>query len=229
MLPPINTIRADVDVPPVASMDEFLRRAPLVLIASGKPFQYPQTDWGDAVQMIGPCVLDPVPDTAPDWLGSIERPIVLVTTSSEKAGRREPCPNRVSCVGRRAGARRRHFARRATRRNDDAAQRDGVPVRPPRRGAGSCSLRGDARRYGRDAEGTRPWHTGMRRAIRTRSIRGRPTRRGSPVRHPTTGQEAVTGATAYEGARSDDNDRRCEKGGGGFRGHRRRGPRRRPL
>jgi MGT family glycosyltransferase len=84
MLPPINTIRAKVNVGPVASMDEFLRRSPLLLVASGKPFQYPQTDWGDAVQMIGPCVLDPGPNTDPDWLASVDRPIVLVTTSSEK-------------------------------------------------------------------------------------------------------------------------------------------------
>jgi UDP:flavonoid glycosyltransferase YjiC (YdhE family) len=34
--------------------------------------------------MIGPCVLDPPPETIPDWLASIDRPIVLVTTSSEK-------------------------------------------------------------------------------------------------------------------------------------------------
>ena len=84
MLPQINTIRAKVNVGPVASMDEFLRRSPLLLVASGKPFQYPQTDWGDAVQMIGPCVLDPGPYTDPDWLASVDRPIVLVTTSSEK-------------------------------------------------------------------------------------------------------------------------------------------------
>lgn len=84
MLPPINTIRAKVNVGPVASMDEFLRRSPLLLVASGKPFQYPQTDWGDAVQMIGPCVLDPSPNTDTDWLASVDRPIVLVTTSSEK-------------------------------------------------------------------------------------------------------------------------------------------------
>ena len=68
----------------VGSMDEFLRRPPLTLVASGKPFQYPQTDWGPAVQMIGPCVLDPVSESAPDWLAAIDRPIVLVTTSSEK-------------------------------------------------------------------------------------------------------------------------------------------------
>jgi UDP:flavonoid glycosyltransferase YjiC (YdhE family) len=84
MLPPINAIRADVGGAPVSSMGEFLRRAPLILFASAKPFQYPNTDWGDAVQMIGPCVLDPGPDAVPDWLTAIELPIVLVTTSSEK-------------------------------------------------------------------------------------------------------------------------------------------------
>jgi MGT family glycosyltransferase len=65
-------------------MDEFWRRAPLMLVASGKPFEYQQADYGDAVQMIGPCPLDPGCGTAPDWLASIDRPIVLVTTSSEK-------------------------------------------------------------------------------------------------------------------------------------------------
>ncbi|OBG28920.1 glycosyltransferase [Mycobacterium sp. E3198] len=84
MLPPINRIRANLDLRPVTSMDEFLRRAPLVLVASGKPFQYPRTDWGDAVQLIGPCAVDPGPHTVPDWLASIDRPVVLVTTSSEK-------------------------------------------------------------------------------------------------------------------------------------------------
>ncbi|MFZ1178209.1 MAG: nucleotide disphospho-sugar-binding domain-containing protein [Mycobacterium sp.] len=84
MLPRINMIRADLDMRPVASSDEFLRRAPLMLVASGKPFQYAQTDWGDAVQMIGPCVVDPGPHTVPAWLVSIDQPIVLVTTSSEK-------------------------------------------------------------------------------------------------------------------------------------------------
>ena len=84
MLPPLNKIRADIGAPPVASADEFARRAPLMLVASGKPFEYPQTDWGDAVQMIGPCVLDDEPQTVPDWLAAIDRPIVLVTTSSER-------------------------------------------------------------------------------------------------------------------------------------------------
>jgi MGT family glycosyltransferase len=85
-LPPINEIREELHLRRVGSMDEFWRRALLMLVASGKPFEYPHTDWGDAVQMIGPCPLDPRPDTVPDWLASIDRPIVLVTTSSEKQG-----------------------------------------------------------------------------------------------------------------------------------------------
>ncbi|MFN6544912.1 glycosyltransferase [Mycolicibacterium nivoides] len=84
MLPPINRVRAKVAVSQVDSMDEFLRRASLILLASGKPFQYPATEWGDAVQMIGPCVLDRAGEVVPDWLGAIDRPIILVTTSSEK-------------------------------------------------------------------------------------------------------------------------------------------------
>lgn len=83
MLPPINLVRTDVGLPPVATVDEYLRRAPLLLVATGKPFQYEQTDWGDAIEMIGPCALDPFGDSSADWLAEIDRPIVLVTTSSE--------------------------------------------------------------------------------------------------------------------------------------------------
>lgn len=83
---PLNAVRARVGLAPIDSIDEFLRCAPLMLVASGKPFQYPQTDWGDAVHMIGPCAVDPGADLVPEWLSEIERPIVLVTTSSEKQG-----------------------------------------------------------------------------------------------------------------------------------------------
>jgi UDP:flavonoid glycosyltransferase YjiC (YdhE family) len=85
-LPPINSVRAELDLRPVGSMDNFWRRAPLMLVASGKPFEYLRADWGDSVQMIGPCPLDAGSDVAPEWLASIDGPIVLVTTSSEKQG-----------------------------------------------------------------------------------------------------------------------------------------------
>ncbi|MDT5310673.1 MAG: hypothetical protein QOE48_6397 [Mycobacterium sp.] len=84
VLPPGNRIRASAGAPPVASADEFMRRPPLMLVASGKPFEYPQTEWGDAIQMIGPCMHEPAMDAVPDWLQAIDRPIVLVTTSSQE-------------------------------------------------------------------------------------------------------------------------------------------------
>jgi UDP:flavonoid glycosyltransferase YjiC (YdhE family) len=34
--------------------------------------------------MIGPCMYEPAMDSVPDWLEAIDRPIVLVTTSSQK-------------------------------------------------------------------------------------------------------------------------------------------------
>jgi MGT family glycosyltransferase len=97
-LPPINEIREKLHLRRVGSMDEFWRRAPLMLVASGKPFEYPHADWGDAVQMIGPCPLDPGPGTAPDWLASIDRPIVLVTTSSEKQGDENLVPTATAAL-----------------------------------------------------------------------------------------------------------------------------------
>jgi MGT family glycosyltransferase len=84
VLPLGNRIRASAGAPPVASVDEFMRRAPLMLVASGKPFEYWQTNWGDAAEMIGPCMFEPAMDAVPDWLAAIDRPIVLVTTSSQE-------------------------------------------------------------------------------------------------------------------------------------------------
>lgn len=79
----INAIRAPLGAPPVASLDDFLRRAPLLFLATGAPFQY-TADWGSNVHMIGPCIPEPVAGEPPEWLSSIDRPIVLVTTSSER-------------------------------------------------------------------------------------------------------------------------------------------------
>lgn len=81
----INTIRAQVGVAPVRSLDQFLRRAPLLFLATGIPFQY-AGDWGENVHMIGPCVPEAAADDPPEWLSAIDRPIVLVTTSSERQG-----------------------------------------------------------------------------------------------------------------------------------------------
>ena len=95
MLPPVNRIRAEVNLRPVASIDEFLRRAPLMLVASDKPFQYPQTDWGDAVQMIGPCPLDPGPND-PRLAGRDRAPDRPGHASSEKQADDRSCPTALA-------------------------------------------------------------------------------------------------------------------------------------
>ena len=82
MMPRVNALRADLGLPPVASADEFLRKAPRMPVTIAKPFEYATTDWGPAVRMVGACPWEP-PQPAPPWLAGIDRPIVLVTTSSE--------------------------------------------------------------------------------------------------------------------------------------------------
>jgi MGT family glycosyltransferase len=84
ILPRVNTIRAAVGAPRISSVDDLMRRAPLLLAVGGEPFEYPHPGWGDAVHLVGACVFEPGPDSVPDWLASIDRPIVLVSTSSIK-------------------------------------------------------------------------------------------------------------------------------------------------
>ncbi|PRC46837.1 glycosyl transferase, partial [Mycobacterium sp. ITM-2017-0098] len=55
----MRPVRAALGLPPVHSAEQLLRRAPRVLVASGKPFEYVHTDWGASVDLIGPAVFDP--------------------------------------------------------------------------------------------------------------------------------------------------------------------------
>lgn len=82
MLPRINAIRAELGVPPVTSVDGFMRRAPLVLAVGGEPFEYPHPGWAGLVHHIGACVFEPTPTATPEWIDAIDRPLVLVNTSS---------------------------------------------------------------------------------------------------------------------------------------------------
>ena len=82
MAPPINRIRDRLGLAPVGGADDILGRAPLLLYLTAEPFEYPRSDWPDNVVLVGPCAWDP-PTDPPAWLDDIDRPIVLVTTSSE--------------------------------------------------------------------------------------------------------------------------------------------------
>jgi MGT family glycosyltransferase len=86
IVPRLNTLRARLGVLTVKTVDDFMRRAPLLLAVGGEPFEYPHPDWGDSVHLIGACEFEPTPapdfKPVPDWLAAIDRPIVLVSTSS---------------------------------------------------------------------------------------------------------------------------------------------------
>ena len=82
MLAPLNIVRAALDLTALGHADEMFRRPPLLLYLTAEPFEYPRTDWPGNVVMVGPCEWEPAAE-APEWLAAIDRPIVLVTTSSE--------------------------------------------------------------------------------------------------------------------------------------------------
>jgi MGT family glycosyltransferase len=81
-VPKINAVRARVGLGPIERFDDFLRLPPLLLYLTAEPFEYPRSDWPGNVVMVGPCDWEP-PAEPPAWLGEVNAPIVLVTTSSE--------------------------------------------------------------------------------------------------------------------------------------------------
>lgn len=85
---PLNELRAELGLEPVDIITEplwvrpMLRRPPLLLVATAKPFEYETSNWGPDVVTMGACAWEP-PTSPPSWLAEIDQPIVLVTTSSE--------------------------------------------------------------------------------------------------------------------------------------------------
>ncbi|KMO71999.1 glycosyltransferase [Mycolicibacterium chlorophenolicum] len=78
----MRPVREALGLAPLRSADDLLRRAPGLLVATGKPFEYEHTDWGASASMIGPAAFDPPLQRPPAWLDDIDLPVVLVTTSS---------------------------------------------------------------------------------------------------------------------------------------------------
>jgi MGT family glycosyltransferase len=81
-VPAVNEIRKSAGVRPLTSATAFFEEPPLVLYMTAEPFEYPRARWPENVVLVGPCPWEP-PAEPPAWLSEIERPIVLVTTSSE--------------------------------------------------------------------------------------------------------------------------------------------------
>jgi MGT family glycosyltransferase len=80
--PRLNEVRARVGVPTIRGVDDLFGAMPLLLYMTAEPFEYPRSDWPANVRLVGPCDWDP-PAAPPEWLDTVDAPIVLVTTSSE--------------------------------------------------------------------------------------------------------------------------------------------------
>ncbi|HSM54839.1 MAG TPA: nucleotide disphospho-sugar-binding domain-containing protein [Candidatus Sulfomarinibacteraceae bacterium] len=87
-LPPINRTRARLGLDPVASVTEFQLRPPRVFYFTADAFEYPRDHWPDNFRFVGPGTWEP-PVEPPRWLVDIERPIALVTCSTERQNDRE--------------------------------------------------------------------------------------------------------------------------------------------
>lgn len=86
MGPGIAELRSARGLPPVAGSDAFFRHAPLMLVTTAEPFEYHHADWGSDIVMIGASAWEPPGELSADlvsWLDASDRPLVLVTTSSE--------------------------------------------------------------------------------------------------------------------------------------------------
>jgi MGT family glycosyltransferase len=81
-LPRMNALRAKVGLEPLAHMTDQGRTAPRILYYTAEPFEYACPARPASVVLVGPGLWEPEA-AAPSWLASIDRPIVLVTCSTE--------------------------------------------------------------------------------------------------------------------------------------------------
>jgi MGT family glycosyltransferase len=80
--PRLNALRTAVGVTTFETIDEMYTTPPLLLYMTAEPFEYPRSDWPASVRMVGPCCWES-PAATPEWLDRLDRPLVLVSTSSE--------------------------------------------------------------------------------------------------------------------------------------------------
>jgi MGT family glycosyltransferase len=80
--PELDAVRAELGVQPVQRIERAMLRAPLLLYMTAEPFEYTRSDWPGSVRLVGPGIWDPPADAVP-WLEEIDRPLVLVTCSTE--------------------------------------------------------------------------------------------------------------------------------------------------
>jgi MGT family glycosyltransferase len=81
VLPPFNGVRRGLGLPAFPRGEDYYLSAPLLIQFSAEPFEY-RRDWPANVRLVGPGLWDP-PAEEPSWLAGEERPIVLLSASTE--------------------------------------------------------------------------------------------------------------------------------------------------
>lgn len=87
-LPAVNFSRRRLGLNPLESLVALYLRPPRVFYFTADALEYPRDHWPENFRLVGPGLWAP-PAEAPDWLAEIERPIALVTCSTERQSDRE--------------------------------------------------------------------------------------------------------------------------------------------
>jgi MGT family glycosyltransferase len=82
LAPELDAVREELGAPPLGDLTKAMLRAPHMLYLTAEPFEYPRSDWPASVRLVGPGVWDP-PAERPAWLDDSDKPLVLVTCSTE--------------------------------------------------------------------------------------------------------------------------------------------------
>lgn len=82
-LPGINAQRTRLGLAPLTGMESFLTRPPRVIYFTSEALEYPRESWPESFRFVGPATWGPEYDE-PEWMSEVERPIVLVTCSTER-------------------------------------------------------------------------------------------------------------------------------------------------
>lgn len=81
MMPAMSETRVALGLEPLSTTDEMVLRPPLLINTTAEPFEYPRQSWPESIRLVGACDWEPAAEP-PAWLDEVDRPIVLVTTSS---------------------------------------------------------------------------------------------------------------------------------------------------
>lgn len=78
----LNDLRSEIGAPELASLVELWARPPKLLYMTVPELEYPRAEWPSAFRFVGPLSWEP-PSTPPGWIEAIDRPLILVTASTE--------------------------------------------------------------------------------------------------------------------------------------------------